>query len=238
MINKKGQITLFIIIAIIIVASGVIGYFIYKQQIQKKTLFLELEIADIKDYLQEMINYEVSGALILVGLQGGYTEPPAKYLPLRYHFVPYYYDKRKYIPTNEKINEEIKKEIIKRINKIKLNFTKLKINNSNPKVNVNHLIEVSLPVTIKKGDVSMKFTIKQTRTNPFNKMLNVSKEIVKNIKTNPKSINLELLINLQQKYDVIISPLVYDESTIIYRIADNQTIIEKRPLEFYFAVKK
>ena len=238
--NKRGQVTLFVIMAIVIVAVGVIGYFVY-QNYQKTKELSATEIASVKTYLQETVAYEVDSSLILIGLQGGYSDYPEKFLQMQYHFISYYYYNKKInVLSHAKLSDELKKEITRRISEIELssNFTGIEIQKSQPKIEVNTSIKVTLPVTIKKDKSQALVEIRYERENAhFDKILNISNAIAKNVSAEPGKVNLEMIFELQQNYGVAISPLIYNENTIIYRIADNETMIDENIFEFYFAVE-
>ncbi|MEM1535914.1 MAG: hypothetical protein QXQ82_01870 [Candidatus Pacearchaeota archaeon] len=235
--KKRGQVTLFIVIAISIVIAGLIGWFVYRSHSRTKTLSEEIALA--KNFLQERLAYEVDGALLLLGLQGGYSEKSEKFLQMQFHFIPYYYyNKKVIVPSSNRVKEEIKKEITERILAIESNFSRFELQVSDPKIELNNLIKVAIPVKMKKGEEQTLFEVYYERKNiDFDKMLNISKTIAENVRADPGKINLELLLNLQKNHSIIISPLIFDENTIIYRIADNSTMIDNRIWEFYFAVE-
>jgi hypothetical protein len=109
--DKRGQLTLFIIIAIALVI--LIIYFYYNSNIintEKYHPKVEILNKNVLDCYEKSFEE----ALIVVGLQGGYFEVPepkevmiSSYLSIE---VPYYYQKKDlYTPSLEKIENEIKK---------------------------------------------------------------------------------------------------------------------------------
>jgi len=63
--NKRGQVTLFIIIAIVIVAAMLFGWFAWQdyQKNKQKMLEIETETAHIKGYLQDCLKNTATDGL-------------------------------------------------------------------------------------------------------------------------------------------------------------------------------
>ncbi len=109
--EKKGQMTMFIIIAIVIV-FGIIVYYIVREGIGIGGIPAELE--PVFDYYTFCIEQETRAAVQLAGSQGGYVEVPdyfpgSEYAPFSSHLnflgfpVPYWY----YISGNGLIKEQV-----------------------------------------------------------------------------------------------------------------------------------
>jgi len=232
--KKRGQVTLFVIIAILIVV-GIVGLFLYRERAKKASV---IEIENVRNYLNERVGHEIDSALLFIGLQGGYSEPPEKVLRLRYHFVPYYYyNKKAAIPSKEKIKEEIEKEIIKRIELMEVPVNFVETEKSKPEIELNEVIEINFPIKIRKDTASATIRIKHVTKLSIEKMLKASEEIVETVKVDPRAIDLTALIDIQKRYGLVVSPLIYNETTIIYRLINEETNILNLPFEFYFAVE-
>ncbi|MGB9707930.1 MAG: hypothetical protein ACPLXC_01205 [Candidatus Pacearchaeota archaeon] len=79
--QKKGQVTLFIIIAIVIVALALLAFFYFRARV---TVPSGLQPAE--SYFQDCINMKVKEAAQIAGLQGGYLKTPdfeagSEYMP-------------------------------------------------------------------------------------------------------------------------------------------------------------
>ena len=241
--NEKGQVTLFIIMAIVIVIIGTIFFFLYKQQL-KQAEISEAELVSVKSYFKDRINYATENSLLLIGLQGGYRTYPYERLELQFNLIPFYYYSRNIkIPNKEQINHDLSEEIRGRLNDVQFNLTNLEIIKEQPQVLINLTdkteIKIDYPLTIKKGKetITLLNSYEYQYNLNFEKFINISQIIVKDISNNSIDINLELLLELQNKSQLIISPILYEEKTIIYRIYDNQTRINENPFEFDFAIK-
>jgi len=245
MLSKRGQVTLFIIIAIVIVALCLGGYFLYKEQHQKADIAFNEVVTNAKSYSKDRINYAVENSLHLICFQGGYSKISTKHLDMQFYSIPYYSSNNQTnVPNKDIVKTELIKEIKSRLNEVSLNFSNVEIRKENPEVDINITeqikIFVKFPITIKKdknvaslqNDYSYKYNL------DFNKFLDVSQEIANNSMNNPTSLDPEFLLNLQNKYNIIISPIIYDENTIIYRLIENNTQINENQFEFDFAVGK
>src|SRR3989344_5928849 len=112
MILKRGQVAIFVILAIVII-GGIIAYLVFREKIStgKK---IPQELAPVFDYYQSCIDTETRNAIDLVGTQGGRIvevvyAPGSEYAPFSSHLnflgvpVPYWY----YVSGNVIIREKI-----------------------------------------------------------------------------------------------------------------------------------
>ena len=83
--NKKGQVTIFIIIAIIIIIGGILIYMFYPQI---KTIF-GFEVDNPSAFIQECLEEKIVNDLGLLSLQGGSLEPE--------HYILYDNEKVEYL---------------------------------------------------------------------------------------------------------------------------------------------
>lgn len=232
--SRKSQISIFIIIALILISLILYLFFIYRNIIIKKPTE---KFLSIKNLLEDKISYSIGNALLFVGSQGGYSDVPSERINFRFNSIPLYYFNGRKIPSIGQVNEEISKEINKRVKEIEMNFSGMEVVEKELDVDVQDFINVSFYITIKKGEKINNLRINKLYKNPFYKMLNVSEAIVGAPSFKPYQIDLKQLLRIQNEYIVEINPIIYDEDTIIYRIVDNQTRILNSSFEFYFAVK-
>ncbi|HLD98103.1 MAG TPA: hypothetical protein VI815_02165 [Candidatus Nanoarchaeia archaeon] len=112
-INKKGQITIFVIIAIVLVV-GIITIFIFRDSLFSKQS--NNEFSEIYGFFDDCIEINTANALRTAGLQGGYIdtsqlvfEPGSKFAPSSSQLdflgnpVPYWY----YVSGNNIIREQV-----------------------------------------------------------------------------------------------------------------------------------
>lgn len=180
MINKRGQVTIFVIIAIIIVAS-VIGYFILKDRINIGGVPKDLQ--PVYNYYLSCVEQEIESASVILGERGGYIylpefEPGSEYRPFSSQLnflgtgIPYWY----YVAGNNIIKEQIpsKTEMQRQLNAYlaerieKCNFVDFEeqgysIETGEAKVissigNNKIDVSVNMPLTINFGDSSARVT--------------------------------------------------------------------------------
>jgi len=111
MLNKRGQITIFVIIAILLIV--VIGlYFLLRGNLN--TGGVPKELAPVYDYFLTCVQEETEAAADLIGIQAGYIETPdfvpgSQYMPFSSQLdfmgfpVPYWY----YVSGNNIIEEQV-----------------------------------------------------------------------------------------------------------------------------------
>jgi hypothetical protein len=98
--NKRGQIALFVIVGILIIGavalfvmfrSGTIKAPVSAEEAEK---IVAAEVSPVKDLVTGCIKESYSGAVVKIGLQGGYCSPvPVKYNQLGNYSVPYLVEK-------------------------------------------------------------------------------------------------------------------------------------------------
>src|SRR3989344_4723678 len=112
MLTKRGQLTIFIIISILIVAVVVL-FFTLKGTLQKEKP-VSPETAKIKNFVQECLDDSLEDVVFKVGENGGYYFPPKVSTPVLE--VPYYIkDNKNLMPTKENIENEISKGIAREL---------------------------------------------------------------------------------------------------------------------------
>ncbi|MFA7707342.1 MAG: hypothetical protein WCX73_00155 [Candidatus Pacearchaeota archaeon] len=127
--NRKGQITIFIIIALIIL-GGIIIYFVYRGGLFQEKLPAELD--PVYTYYLGCIENEASTGALILGEQAGYIEQPefspgSQYMPFSNQLdflgtgVPYWYYisgngvSKEQIPTKEKMQVQLNDFLNERI---------------------------------------------------------------------------------------------------------------------------
>ncbi len=178
--EKKGQLTIFVIISLLII-GGVLTYFFAREKVQIEEV--PLELAPVFNYFKECIREETAGAISLVESQGGRVyinsyEPPSEHAPFSSELnflgfsVPYWF----YISGNGIVNEQVptKRDMEGDIslyleNKLSscdfglfyqqgysINFEKPKVDVSIAEREV--LVNVKAPISVSKGDSSARQT--------------------------------------------------------------------------------
>jgi hypothetical protein len=143
--EKRGQLMIFVLLAIVIVAAVIIViYFISSkgEDILEKNLLdkegFSTEVGSINYYIDYCVEYTATNALILIGFQGGYYDKPSISHQSGPVFFPYYYyEGQVNLPTLEFIERELGKYVEDAIVKcINDNFVKYSLEFDDPKTRV------------------------------------------------------------------------------------------------------
>lgn len=178
--GRRGQVTIFIIIAIVIVA-GIVGYSLLKDRI--KVEGLPREVLPVYEYFLSCVEDETKIASFVMGSQAGYLEVPefeagSEYMPFSSQLnflgvgVPYWYYvsgngiAKEQVPSKEKMEEQMRKYLEERIRECDFSRFELQgfiIGNGEPKVDVNikeNEIEagIEMPLTVSFGEITARQT--------------------------------------------------------------------------------
>ena len=208
--NKKAQVTIFIIIAIVIVA-GTILFFALKNS---NSITIPKNIEPIYSYYQSCIQNEIQNGVSILGQQAGYIQKPefspgSEYMPFSSELnfigngIPYWYYisgnniKKEQIPSIEKMEEQLNIYLENEI--LKCNFQEFEKKGFEittgtieveTKINDNSITtKIKQPLTIKFNNetwTSKNHEIKQSTK--LGEFYNLAKEIYEN---NQKTMFLE-----------------------------------------------
>ncbi|MBI2004519.1 hypothetical protein HYS72_03595 [Candidatus Pacearchaeota archaeon] len=247
MLNKRGQLTIFIILAILIIAFVAL-FFVFRGGIQKEKP-VSPEIAPIKNFVEECIYDAGEDALYFIGLHGGYYVPNKFSTSLG---VPYYIkDNNTLMPSKEDIEIEISKYVDEALLLCAGNFTEFdnfQIASGKPKTSAKILdekviLEVNYPLTIIRGEEKSRISEFKTEIPVrLGRIYNAGSFIVsEHLKG---EICMSCLLELQEKENLsIMSQDSLEESkTIIYNIFDESYLFKEKIPEderylFRFAIE-
>ena len=236
--NKKGQVTIFIIIAIIIVAA-VAGYFILKGS---KGSFSQGFSEPVSNYVQTCLDNSLEEVVIGIGQGGGYFYPNEFSTDSG---VSYYYGKEGVFnfPLKEDIEEEISKVVSEKLVECTNNFTDFTtydIESRDPEIETEISEEkvkifVEYPIKITKGENNV--VLENFRTEINVKLGLIYGVVEKIIEEEPlkKGICLSCNFNFALESGLNIDNLDYDSTTTIFVIKDEEIMLDGSPYEFIFA---
>ena len=158
--NSKSQAAIFIIIALVIILSGVLYFFYQRQSVEKEVEAVQPEIAPIKLYVDGCIKKVAENGLETIGLTGGYIDIPVNinsnprsYLSILPDFkIPYWWhDGIETVPTEEFISQQLSSYIQSEL--------KNRLRNFEPFANSFEINELNAPVAdvqFNENDVTVK----------------------------------------------------------------------------------
>ena len=225
MIEKRGQVTIFVIIAILIVA-GVVAYFLLRDKLNLNISSIPAKLNPIINQIQNCIENTLQDGTNLVGLQGGYVIPPNNSLETDFSYIAYgYYLGSNTLASKTKIGNEISKYI-----ELTLPFCfdasvfpNYKIITSNvkaeTKINTNSVsVSVSFPLIVSKEESSWKIDKKYVADykSKLGDMYGVAQGIIGKEIENPDSIDMTFL----SSFDYDVSILHEGNNIVVYSISD------------------
>jgi len=158
--KRKGQVTVFIIIGIIIVIAAAL-FFVYRGTIsQKLTETMNPEIKPLRLYIEDCAEQSVQKAVELAALQGGYINLPEQleYAPVaKPGYLPpppaaikipmWWYEGKSYVPSEKQVKEQIEEFSINELRNCLDDFKAF------PQLNIEERGEMKMIVNVWKNSV-------------------------------------------------------------------------------------
>lgn len=242
--SKRGQVTLFIIIAILIVALALFFFIvILPKMLEVQKGFEETKIANVKSYTSEKVKEISDGNLILTYMQGGFIDPLTYILTFRNIKIPVYSIENNIsqptVPTIDSLEKNLEEKIKKDIEKIDLKdfnyVSSLFVENVDIELNENSALNIKYKILIAENGFSTTILEEYKEIWPLNfkKMLEISKNVTKSHESKGSEIDIVNLNKVGKENNVNITIDIVDFNTLIYIIGD------KNPEGgiFYIAVK-
>ena len=248
---KRGQVTIFIIIALIIVAVAITT--IYFTKINSQGLFTD------KYFLQEAIKPKLNNmqsailncldqtsldALTVIGIQGGYYNQPEKAFDLGWAFLPYYYNQGEFAkPTNQEIESELESYINNNLQYCldEIDKTEFTLTHKTPKTETEIeksqvKFKINTPITIEKESHTLTFQTKKhpvTKQSPLYEILEVAEFITESHKEDPEMICISCVADMAEERELYVDMLDFnDDTTTLIVISENKTSEEPYVFEF------
>ena len=251
--SKTSQTTVFIVLAILIVAI-ILAFVLINQSSTQSNIekaLSKLGIASQTSIVQSsIINCLEETAIdstVVIGLQGGYYNPPEKFSDLEFIFIPYYYNEGEFLmPTTRKIQTELAAYIDDNLDFCVDNiyFQEFTLNRqtSNSKVLINRgeiSFETDLSIIISKDGSTADFQLKNhqvTIESPLFAMLEVASFITESHTSDPDLICVSCVADMAEERNLYVDFLDFgeaeDEFTTLVVISEDQTSEEIYVFEF------
>ena len=235
--NSKGQITMFVVLGIIILASVAIGYYmmssVNESAAESETKIaskLPADVAEVRKAISECVQYSLEDAIAQAGMFGGYTEPKTDALFTNMAFVNYaYLNGRKILPTLQNLQDNIADYMAGTIPTcVDTENEKFQITLPGPKATVEIsdrkvFADVDYKVVLKSGDSSFTLSepFKVESSVRLKALYDAASKIAAKAVESPDNINVDYLLTLGEEVDVI----PFDEKNVIYRILDKSVTL-------------
>jgi|SRR3989344_1888369 len=237
---KRGQASILLILAIIILITLSLAYFF------KASLPKTIKLEPIKSSISETLKLDIQScltntaelALFNLGLKGGYIETPNKFITINDSIISFGYYKNSVILNSleglkTEINNYIENNLPECIKNKNLIFEEGKVISKTIINKDNVKIEINYPITIKQGDrvdslnPEYKTELKIRLGYIYDFVLSI---LSKNLK-DPRNIDIANLL----KSDLTIDIVGYKNNILIYVITDKKSKLNNKPFNFIFA---
>jgi len=237
--HKRGQIALFVIIALLIV-GGAFAVLYTQTDLFKKTEQINPEIAPINSFIKNCVKSVGEDALIITGLQGGYFNLPSNSFAGK---VYYAFGNKSFFPKKQDIEGQISYYMNEKLPLCTNNFADFPdfiVNASKEIVSKSSIIrdkvkfDVNWNVLIKKGDSIYRISSFSNEVpSRLNTIYSINQRInEENLEGN--SFCISCIANLGAENNIRIDVLNFDNSTRLFVLTDNQTLIDNTPYQFIF----
>ncbi|MDI6737358.1 MAG: hypothetical protein QME12_02460 [Nanoarchaeota archaeon] len=248
--SRRGQVTIFIIVGIILVAAITMGIVLRKDIAQKiqvvkitQSAALQQEVGRVRPFVEDCLQSAAEDAILKIYSKGGYNAPK-KTVSYDYYTIPVYFDKGKEaVPAMQDIANEIAFAIKANVPSC-ANFNAAGISAKalkRPEVDVSigkKLISISMdwPIQVEAGEASATVSEFSTEVKadiffPYEnamELYNQQKAI--------KVLSLIDLARLAKQNNFILHFDMAGNDAMVYLLTFNRTIIQRQPLVYTFGI--
>ena len=238
--NKKAQVTLFVIVGILIVVFAMIYFLVLGNSSKELNLS---DISSINSFVRSCIETTGNEVIFEVAKGGGYYFPPE--LSISSGIPIYFVNGTSYVPSKKEIEDEISffvKESLFFCTRNFINFPEFNI--VQEEINVETIIEeesvtlkVNYPLRIEQGNkVILINDFEETIDSRLGVIYDAVVEFISGQK-DYEGICLNCLLELSFRRDFYVSMIDYDDETTIFLIKDRDSIYDEDYLIYAFANK-
>ena len=239
--NKRGQVTVFVIISIIVV-SVLLVFFTLRSGIINNQV--NPEIGPMHNYIQNCIDRSAEDAIYHIGQFGGYYVSPEK---SNSQNIPYYfYNGENLMLPLEQIQEELSEYMKNEIffcTKNFVDFPDFEVTQSEIDVESRILkdevaFKVEYPLGIKKGESTYALgSFNSEVPSRLNDVYEVSSMLVDQQMLDGKDICINCISDISYENKIFVSLIddPFDEDVIIYSLVDEEKKINGEDYLYYFA---
>ncbi len=241
---KKGQVTVFIILGIVILSvGGLLLYLVQNTQKEKlrfeqaKVTLVESKAQAVQSLMENCLLEATERALLFISRQGGYVTTPEPYLEFSIFKIPYYFDEKKLsVPDKGVIERQLAQYIEEDVNLCIQQWPPSPWNitlEENPSAQVTIspatvFVLLYVPTTVTVGDSRVgldRFQVKIPST--LGTALEVRDSFLAEQEKYPDMVPLSELIQLTEKNKLAVD-LQNVESTVIYQLFELSELSEEK----------
>lgn len=240
----RGQVTLYVIIAILIVSA--VGIIVYTQREAIKVTLTPVprDIKPVYNEIESCLKTTTENGLYLIGMQGGYASLPGNSFETVFAFIGYgYYNGQKTLPSLKQIENELNNYIELMLPQCvdfsawpELEVTQGDIKAKSAIFNDFVTVDVEWPLTFKR-ETTYQLKTFSTRVNvELGSIYNITETMVNNEVLHPGVIDLSYFIDVSENYNITVDMLPYND-TIVYSLTSGNSIIGNKSYKWFFANK-
>ena len=225
--DKRGQVTLFIIIAIVVVTVVLLAFFLTGGF---KTVFTPGEITQVKSYIQDCLELKTQDAILFIARQGGYNTLPQANINFLDEKTAYYWkNNQTLVPSTTTVESELKAILdVKAADCLRMPGYSITPGTCTSQFEVKDTVKglFECPITLQKGAATTQITDFSIEVNaPVKKMLDVSSQVVAEYAKQPEYLCVECIDTIALNNNVTITAVpitkeIYSESHIWFLITD------------------
>ncbi|MEK6859289.1 MAG: hypothetical protein AABX54_00595 [Nanoarchaeota archaeon] len=246
--KKRGQITVFVILAIVLITAGGIAYYLTKNTNTIDDYFSHPDVKpgmdNIKNSVYECMKTTCSDSLDIIGIQGGYYKQPQEFFDLKGSFLPYYYNRGNFLmPATSEIQNQLGLYVDDNLNSclenIKISDFSLSYTKPKTKAIINKedvTFKIDMPILVKKTDKTTRLELKDNSVSIQSKlfeMLEIAKFITDSHKEDPNRLCINCILNIAKERNLYVYMAGFDyNNTIFISISANQTNVFPSVFQF------
>ncbi|MEI6731700.1 MAG: hypothetical protein WCK90_03390 [archaeon] len=246
---KKGQVSIFVIVAIVIVAVILGIYFLQGNLSQQSDKNLSPEAQQVKGYVDECLKTTLTEGIITIGEQGGYNTLPEKSNTFFFFAKPYYFSgKQASVPGKDVLEKEITAYIQDNVDACLENFSYfdgkgMKISKGTNKaiVKINGLVvsaQLTSSVNIDAGGSASSVKDFSASVSPvrFDTLLAASNDIASSETKDPRTMCLSCIKLTASTHGINVEILdTNDRNEYIFQLVDEQSNFSGTSYDYKFA---
>lgn len=248
--HRKGQVTMLIVIAVVIVAAIVLVFM--ASEIGFSFGAKESpEVKEISSFVQDCLDQTAEEAVIVIGSQGGYNELPEGSNEYLYYPSPYYIDSGKNLAIDKQVLErELGAYIEENLGRCFYNFEEFRTRDidvdlgditANARAGRNEvMISAKIPLSITNDNSTSLLSDFTTSVKPvrFDTLLAASNEIAISETEDSRTICLTCIQSIAEKYGLSIDIVeTENRNEFIFILTDEQSNFAGVPYEYSFAAR-
>lgn len=233
---KKGQITIFIVLGMVLTISFLLLYFLSSTESAPTVKNLNFDSASIESYVIECLSSASSESLILLGKQGGYIHPSI-YLELEGYNVAYLlFEGNNKLPGEAEVISQLSVYIKERLSACVTSLaeeSKWESEIGEKQVNVvlgsgSVGITLTMPVRLKNGDQEIildTFAVRKEADLPS--MFNSISEIISSVSTHDGGIDMMMLSGMPYEFEIFTA-----KGETFISVTDISSNVDGKPYQF------